>query len=67
MRAHLTAEEYDEVTDILTAAEEHSDQLSPREVLFVDDMNARIALWDRRMRLTEPQLEWLRSIQRKIG
>jgi hypothetical protein len=63
----MSREEYEELTDILTAAEEHESVLSPVEVNFVADMQARVDLWDRRVKVSPKQFEWLRRIQRRIG
>ncbi len=64
---NLSPEEYEELTDILTAAVEHESVLSPVEVNFVSDMQDRVDLWDRRVHVSEKQFEWLRRIQRRIG
>ena len=67
MRTILDPEEYTELTDILQASEEHESVLTPREVEFVSDLQARVDIWGPRIHITEPQFEWLRRIQRRIG
>ena len=63
----LDLELYEEVTDILEAAEQHESRLTPWEVDFVADLQERVSLWGQRVRITDAQIEVLRRIERRIG
>lgn len=65
--AVMEQEDYEELTDILAAAEELDSRLTPWEVNFVTDFQARVEKWERRMFVSDKQWQILRRIKEKVG
>ena len=62
----MDQDEYDELTDILAAAEELDSRLTPWEVTFVTDFQDRVEKWERRVKVSPKQWAILQRIKDKL-
>jgi|FreactTroBogLake_1042271.scaffolds.fasta_scaffold44299_2 hypothetical protein len=62
----LDADEFRRLKEILYDAQENSDRLSDWECGFVDDTIERLIQYDRRIRVTEKQMEIIDRIEQKL-
>ena len=62
----MEPEDYEELTDILQAAEELDSRLTPWEVTFVTDFQERVEKWEQRIHISEKQWQILRRIKEKV-
>jgi len=65
-RQSLSEEQFNELTDILTAAVELDTKLTGWESTFVTDLQVRVSKWGRKVMVSEKQWAVLRRIQGKL-
>jgi hypothetical protein len=59
----MSQEEYEELTDILTAAEELQDSLTPWEIEFVSSFGDRVSSYGQKTLISDKQWVVLRRIR----